>query len=98
MNLAVKELEAIKELKIAEILERAKKLGLDFSLLDAYVEDAKLLAIKEKEIGATILKEEDASHDARYELLFDLILTLKPYIFNMYTVQAHKQNIKKASR
>ncbi len=86
-----------KEVEIAEILERASHLGLDFTLLDAYVDDAKLLAQKENDIGATLLKEEDASHNARYELLFDLILTLKPYIFNMHTVQEHKNNISKAN-
>ena len=86
-----------KEAEIAEILERADDLGLDFSLLDAYVEDAKSLATKENDTGSTLLKEDDKSHNARYELLFDLILTLKPYIFNMHTVQAHKQNITKAN-
>ena len=84
-----------KEVEIAEILQRAKSLGLDFSLLDAYVEDAKILASKENTIGSDLLKEDNQSHDARYELLFDLILTLKPYIFNMHTVQTHKNNITK---
>lgn len=84
-----------KEIEIVEILERSKSLGLDFSLLDAYVHDAKTLAKKENEIGASLLKEENQSHNARYELLFDLILTLKPYIFNMHTVEAHKKNTAK---
>ena len=86
-----------KEIEIAEILERASHLGLDFSLLDAYVNDAKILAKKENDIGATLLQEDDESHNSRYELLFDLILTLKPYIFNMHTVQAHKKNITKVN-
>ena len=84
-----------KEVEIAEILERAKILGLDFTLLDAYVENAKLLAQKENEIGANLLKSKEASHNERYELLFDLILKLKPYIFNIHTVEQHKKNIKK---
>lgn len=87
-----------KEVEIAEILERASDLGLDFDLLDAYVDDAKILAKKENDIGAALLKENEESHNTRYELLFDLILTLKPYIFNMHTVQAHKKNITKASK
>ena len=86
-----------KEVEVAEILERAKRLGLDFTLLDAYVDDAKILAQKENDIGATLLKQYDESHNSRYELLFDLILTLKPYIFNMHTVQEHKKNITKAN-
>ena len=84
-----------KEVEIAEILERAKILGLDFSLLDAYVNDAKLLAQRENKVGSTLLKSDQKTHNARYELLFDLILTLKPYIFNMHTVQAHQKNIQK---
>lgn len=84
-----------KEVEIAEILERAASLGLDCSLLDAYVKDAKVLAEKENDVGSKLLKDDEASHDARYELLFDLVLTLKPYIFNMHTVQTHQNNIKK---
>ena len=84
-----------KEVEIAEILVRADTLGLDFTLLDDYVKDAKVLAKKENEVGANLLKNEEESHNARYELLFDLVLTLKPYIFNMHTVQMHQNNIKK---
>ena len=84
-----------KELEIAEILERAKALGLDFTLLDDYVTDAKVLAQKENHVGALLLKNADETHNRRYELLFDLILKLKPYLFNMHTVQAHQRNISK---
>jgi len=84
-----------KEVEIAEILERAASLGLDCSLLDAYVSDAKVLAQKENEVGSELLKDDAESHNARYELLFDLILTLKPYIFNMHTVQTHKNSVNK---
>ena len=87
-----------KEVEVAEILERAEALGLDCSLLDAYVNDAKLLAQKENDVGAKLLKEENKTHNARYELLFDLVLTLKPYIFNLHTVQAHQKNIKKDNK
>jgi len=84
-----------KEVEIAEILERAASLGLDCSLLDAYVSDAKILAQKENDVGAKLLESDDESHNTRYELLFDLVLTLKPYIFNMHTVETHKNTIKK---
>jgi len=84
-----------KELEIAEILIRTEKLGLDLTLLDAYVSDAKILAQKENEVGSKLLQNDTQSHDARYELLFDLVLTLKPYIFNMHTVKAHHTTVKK---
>ncbi len=87
-----------KEVEVAQILQRAEALGLDWVLLDAYVSDAKVLAQKENEVGSKLLQYEGASHDARYELLFDLVLTLKPYIFNMHTVQAHQENITKENK
>ena len=86
-----------KELEIVHILERSKSLGLDFTLLDEYVASAKLLAQKENEVGSKLLANNEESHDKRYALLFDLVLTLKPYIFNMHTVQKHKNMIKKDS-
>jgi len=87
-----------KEVEVAQILQRAEALGLDCALLDAYVSDAKVLAQKENEIGSKLLQNNADSHDARYELLFDLVLTLKPYIFNMHTVQAHQDKITKDSK
>jgi DNA-binding transcriptional MerR regulator len=84
-----------KEVEIAEVLTRAKDLGLDFALLDDYVEDAKVLAKKENEVGSALLNAETHTHNARYELLFDLILKLKPYIFNMHTVQVHQAKMTK---
>ena len=84
-----------KEVEVAEILKRAEDFGLDFSLIDTYVDKAKVLAKKENEVGANLLKNDDSSHNARYELLFDLVLTLKPYIFNIHTVQMHQDTIKK---
>ncbi len=84
-----------KEVEMAEILKRAKSLGLDFTLLDAYVEDAKVLARKENDVGSLLLNDNNETHNSRYELLFDLILKLKPYIFNMHTVQTHQNNIQK---
>jgi len=87
-----------KEVEVAQILQRAEALDLDCALLDAYVSDAKVLAQKENEVGSKLLQDDDASHDARYELLFDLVLILKPYIFNMHTVQAHQDNITKDNK
>jgi len=84
-----------KEVEIVEILNRANSLGLDCSLLDEYVKSARYLAKKENEVGSTLLKCNKESHDARYELLFDLVLTLKPYIFNLHTVQEHQNKINK---
>jgi len=85
-----------KELDIVKILQTAKSLGLDFSLLDTYVDNAKVLAKQEFDTGAALLKNDKNEHDKQYELLFDLILTLKPYIFNMHTVSEHQNRFKEA--
>jgi DNA-binding transcriptional MerR regulator len=85
-----------KELKIVKILKRAKELNLDFALIDTYVKSAKELAKLENQIGSKLLNDDTKPHNKRYELLFDLILNLKPYIFNGYTVKEHKENIKDA--
>jgi len=82
-----------KEVEMAEILENAKALGLDFALFAHYVDTAKALAVQENNIGASLLKESQESHNKRYELLFDILLKLKPYIFNMHTVEAHQNKI-----
>ena len=84
-----------KEVEIVEILKRAEDLGLDFSLLNTYVEDAKYLAKQENDIGTKLLLDDDETHNARYELLFDLVLTLKPYIFNTHTIKEHQERIAK---
>jgi len=81
------------ELEIAQILKQAKELNLDFALIDKYVKYAKELAKLENTIGSKLLADDTKSHNRRYELLFDLILKLKPYIFNSYTVKEHKQRI-----
>jgi len=82
-----------KEVEIAKILQRVHALGLDCTLLDEYVSHAKILAEKENSVGAMLLKDDENTHNThntRYELLFDLVLRMKPYIFNMHTVEAHK--------
>jgi len=82
-----------KEIEIVSILKRAKEFNLDFKLIDSYVESAKVLAKLENEIGSKLLADDTKSHNSRYELLFDLILNLKPYIFNSYTVKEHQKRI-----
>jgi len=83
-----------KELEIVKILHSAKVAGLDFSLIDTYVMFAKSLAKKENTIGSKLLENDKEPHNQRYELIFDIILKLKPYIFNGYTIIEHKNNLK----
>ena len=82
-----------KELEIVSILKSAEKLGFDMSLLDEYVITAKNLAKKENESGSKLLKDDSTTHNQRYKFLFDLILILKPYIFNKHTVAEYSKRI-----
>ncbi len=79
-----------KEIEIVKILQHAEEVGLDFSLLENYVMHAKTVAKQEFETGSKLMKSDENAHSEHYELLFDLVLTLKPYLFNMHTVSEHQ--------
>ena len=81
------------ELKLVELFKRAKILGLNEKLFDAYVQSAKELAKIEYELGSELLESDKTLNNEHYELIFDSILTLKPYIFNMHTMQEHQKQM-----
>ena len=81
------------ELKLVEVFRRAKTLGLDEGLFDAYVKSARELAKIEYTLGSSMLESDKTLNNEHYELLFDSILTLKPYIFNMHTMQEHQKQM-----
>jgi len=82
-----------KELKLVDIFKRAKTLGLDEKLFDAYVKSAKELAQIEYALGSEMLEKDKTLNNEHYELIFDSILTLKPYILNMHTMQEHQKQM-----
>jgi DNA-binding transcriptional MerR regulator len=82
-----------KELKLVEVFKRAKLLKLDNKLFDAYVKAARELAKIEYDLGSAMLDGDKSLNNEHYELLFDSILTLKPYIFNMHTMQEHQKQM-----
>ena len=81
------------ELKLISILKRAKKLGLSENLFYEYVKSAKAIAKIEYSLGAKMLESDERRYNEQYELLFDSILTLKPYLFNMHTMQEHQKQM-----
>jgi len=82
-----------KELKLVALFKRAKALGLNKKLFEAYVQSAKELAKIEYQIGSALLESDTSLNNEHYELIFDSILTLKPYVFNMHTMQEHQQQM-----
>lgn len=91
-----------KEKEIKDIRQRAKAFDIDDSLFEAYEKQAKELAKLEYEMGAKLLlSQEENDKNELQKLLFDVLLTLKPYIFNQATITEHKirvaQNTKELS-
>ena len=85
------------ELKLVQLFKNASSLGLDDRLFDAYVKSARSLAKIEYELGAMMLEREDKEGEdsEHYKVLFDSILILKPYIFNMHTIKEHQKRMEK---
>ena len=85
------------ELNLVQLFKNAQLLGLDDRLFDAYVKSARSLAKIEYELGSMMLERdkkerEDSQH---YKVLFDSILILKPYLFNMHTIKEHQKQMEK---
>ena len=83
-----------KEKEIADIKKRAQAFNIDDALLQAYEKQAKKLAKLEYEMGAKLLlSQEENDKNELQKLLFDVLLTLKPYIFNQATIKEHKKRV-----
>jgi DNA-binding transcriptional MerR regulator len=82
-----------RELSLVNLYKRAERLGLSQQLFDAYVKSAKALATLEYELGAEMMEQDKSLNNEHYELLFDVILQLKPYLFNMHTIQEHQKRM-----
>jgi hypothetical protein len=83
-----------KAAKIAEIKKRADTFEIDTSLFEAYEKQAKKLAILEYEMGAKLLhSHQENDKNELQKLLFDILLTLKPYTFNQATIKEHKKRL-----
>lgn len=83
-----------KEFQMIQILKKAEELNIDFRLFSEYVQKAKEVARLEYEIGAQLLtSNNNEDHNQDYELIFEILLSLKPYLFNVQTVKVHKKLI-----
>ena len=87
-----------KELQLVEVFKRATKLGLNQKLFEAYVKSAKELAKIEYTLGAEMLEKDKSLNNEHYELMFDSILTLKPYLFNMQTMKEHQKQMEQRNK
>jgi len=90
--MAMSGLNKTKELE--DIKARAAKFNINPGLFEAYEKQAKKLAKLEYEMGAKLLlSQEENDKNELQKLLFDILLTLKPYIFNQATIKEHKKRV-----
>lgn len=79
------------ELEMIEILKKSKELNLDIELIESYAHNAQKMAQTESKAGARMFESSGGGDSRHYEILFDLVLKLKPYIYNMHTVAKYYQ-------
>ncbi len=82
------------EREAKKIAKLAKEMGIDENLFEAYQKCAKELAKLEYETGAKLLSSKTKNKNNELQkVIFDIILTLKPFIFNRATLQEHKKRV-----
>ena len=85
------------DLEIAKLLKVCKDNEIPYDLFMRYIKTAKELAVIEYELGAKIIQKglkEGSSH----RLIFDILLKLKPYIFNNATINEHSKRVQNISK
>jgi len=75
--------------KSLEVLAELKACKKTDALLAAYVKSAKELASIEYELGAELINNDEEGRNRAQEVFLDLVLTLKPNIFNLHTKLEH---------
>jgi DNA-binding transcriptional MerR regulator len=78
-----------REAKMLGILREGERNGVDSLLLRQYVEHARALAQLEVAFGQRVLQNTDNKNIA-LKTLFDTMLILKPYLFNMHTLSTYR--------
>ncbi len=75
--------------KMLQVLNDLRNCSKTPALLEAYLKSAKELAVLEYELGAELVENDSEAQNHAQELFLDLILSLKPYIFNIHTKKEH---------
>ncbi|CAC9489852.1 hypothetical protein BPUTSESOX_1191 [uncultured Gammaproteobacteria bacterium] len=76
-----------KDIEIIDILIKSEQA---LELLKHYVKSAKELAKLENQIGVEILQEQHKSNNT-HQIIFDIVLKVKPYIFSHHTLLENKR-------
>jgi len=81
--------------KVTQIKKLASMYDINEELLEEYEKTARRLASLEYEMGAKLLTEHKNENNILQKLIFDIILVLKPYIFNQATIKEHQIRVHK---
>ncbi len=79
--------------KMLQILDDLSQYEQAQRLLKAYLDTARSLAVLEYELGAVLIERDDKGSNHAQELFLDLVLSFKPYIFNLQTKNEHKRRV-----
>ncbi len=80
-----------KDIEILDILLNIEKLNVDKSVLKSYIKYAQKLAKIEVSFAKDFLNNQSNKNDS-VKALFDMTLILKPYLFNMHTLNEYQKN------
>jgi len=84
-----------RDLAVVKLVIAYGELGLDLEILYAYLESAKMLAQQECRLqNALCSKRDDANFSLLWHILFETVLTAKPYIHNNHTYKAFMEILK----
>ena len=78
-----------KEIDMIEIIIDFKKLDVDIKLLKLYTKQARDLSVLEIEMANNLIETSKSKNNA-IKKIFDTILIVKPYIYNMTTLNEYK--------
>jgi DNA-binding transcriptional MerR regulator len=79
-----------KEVEIVLIIKRLRALNLGH-LINSYVKSAKEIAQIEMEVWSKLFEDNKSDTILEHKLSFDTTLKLKPYIYNIHTLQKYYQ-------
>lgn len=80
-----------KEIEMIQIIIDFKNLDIDIKLLKLYTKQARDLAKLEVEMANSLIETSKGKNDV-IKKIFDTILILKPYIYNMTTLSEYQKN------
>ncbi|MEN8146723.1 MAG: MerR family transcriptional regulator [Campylobacterota bacterium] len=79
-----------REVQILEILCEGEEQGMSMKIIESYLEHAKALAELEIALGKELLNSTQKTNSV-VKSFFDTTLILKPYLFNMQTLQSYQR-------